>query len=119
MSKLRMLQIYRHVADSELTLEHFQCEHAEKTQFTSKMGTTIEGTYMQEIFLLFIINSGMFKLRMLEIYRHVADSELALQHFQREHAEKLNLRQKWVLQLRERTCRKSFCYVFFILICIK
>ena len=88
MSKLRMLQIYRHVADSELTLEHFQCEHAEKTQLTSKMGTTIEGTYMQEIFLVFIIISGMSKLRMLQIYRHVADSELTIEHFQCEHVEK-------------------------------
>ena len=54
MSKLRMLEIYRHVADSELALQLFQHELAEKTQFTSKMGTTIAGTYMQEIFLLCI-----------------------------------------------------------------
>ena len=81
MSKLIMLQTYRHVADSEWALEHFQVEPAEKTQFTSKMGTTIEETYMQEIFLQSIINSGMSQLRMLEIYSHVAVSELALEHF--------------------------------------
>ena len=44
MSKLGMLKIYRHVADSELALEHFQCEFDEKTQFTSKMDTKIEET---------------------------------------------------------------------------
>ena len=52
MSMLRMLEIYRHVAVSELALEHFQCELVEKTQFTSKIDTTIEETLMQEIFLL-------------------------------------------------------------------
>ena len=72
MSKLRMLQIYRHVPDSELVLEHFQCVLAKKTQFTSTMGTTIEDTYLQEIFLLFIINYSMYKLRMLELFKHVA-----------------------------------------------
>ena len=94
MSQLRMLEIYRHVAVSELALGHFQCELAEKTQFTSKIDTTIEETLMQEIFLLFIINSGMSQLRMQEIYRHVAVSELALEHFQCELAEKTQFTSK-------------------------
>ena len=42
MYKLRMLEIYRHVADSELMLEHFQCELAGKTELASNKGTTIE-----------------------------------------------------------------------------
>ena len=65
------------------------------------MGTTIEETYMQEIFLLFIINSGMSKLRMLETYRHVADSELALEHFQCELAEKTQFMLKMDITIEE------------------
>ena len=34
MSKIKILQIFKHVATSELAYEHFQCELAEKTQFT-------------------------------------------------------------------------------------
>ena len=84
----------RHVADSELTLEHFTCELSGKTELASNMGTTIEEAYMQEIFVVFIINSGMYKLRMLEIYRYVALSELALEHFQCELAVKTQFTSK-------------------------